>query len=102
MKNFECSAYQHFKLRDTVNVCSTSETFKKMLPSNRTLIDQLKNVFTKVDLEYRDNSRLLELLTHLVNQDSKSDVQVFFHDSSGMNRVFQVQKLSEDRLKERK
>ena len=72
-----------------------------MLPSNRTLIDQLKNVFTKVDLEYRDNSRLLELLTHLVNHDSKSDVKVIFPDNLGMNRVFQVQKLPEDRLKEK-
>ena len=73
-----------------------------MSPSNQTLKDQIKNFFTQVDLEYRDNSRLLELLTHLVNHDSKSDVKVILFDYLEMNRVFQVQKLPEDRLREKK
>ena len=32
-------------------------------------------LLAKVDLESQDNSTLIELLPHLVNQDSKSDVE---------------------------
>ena len=53
-----------------------AKDIQKMSPSVQTLIDDFKNfVITKVDLEYRDNSTLIELLPHLVNQDSKSDVK---------------------------
>ena len=52
-----------------------------MSPSNQTLIDELKKVvFVKVDLEYQDKSTLIELLPHLVNQKTKSDVKDKFHD----------------------
>ena len=43
--------------------------------SIQTLINEFKNVvFAKVDLEYQDTSRLIELLPHLVIQDCESDV----------------------------
>ena len=52
-----------------------------MPPPNRTLIDELDHVaFAKVEVEYQDESTLKELLPHLVNQDSKSDVKNKFHD----------------------
>ena len=52
-----------------------------MSPSIQTLIDEFKNaVFAQVDLEYQDNLTLIELLPHLVNQDSKSDVKDKFRD----------------------
>ena len=52
-----------------------------MSPSTQTLIDEIKNVvFRKVDLKYQDNSTLIEVLPHLVHQDSKSDVKDKFHD----------------------
>ena len=47
-----------------------------MSPSVQTLIDEFKNVvFAKVELDHQNNSKLIELLPHLVNQDSKSDVK---------------------------
>ena len=75
------SADQHSNQKDTVKICSISEAFKKMSLSIQTLIDVFKNVvFAKVDLEYRDNSALEELSPHLVNQDSKLDVEDKIHD----------------------
>ena len=54
---------------------------KNVSPSIQTLIDELKNVvFAKVDLEYQDNSTLVELLPQLVNEDPKSDVKDNLHD----------------------
>ena len=50
-----------------------------MSPSNGTLIDELKNVvFAKVDVEYQNISTIKEVLPHLVNQDSTSDVKTNF------------------------
>ena len=61
-----------------------------MSPPIHTLIDEFKNVdFKKVELEYQDFSKLIELLPHLVNQDSKSnlkDISCFF----GRNSLLQV------------
>ena len=49
--------------------------------SIRTLMDKFKNVaVAKVEVEYQNNSTLKELLPHLVNQDSKSDVKDKFLD----------------------
>ena len=46
-----------------------------MSQSIQTLIDEFKNVvFVKVDLDYQDNSTLIDLSPNLVNQDSMSDV----------------------------
>ena len=52
------------------------ETFNKMSPSVWTLIDEFKNVVSaEVEVEYKDNSTLIELLPQMVNPDSKSDVK---------------------------
>ena len=52
-----------------------------MSSSIQTWIGEFSNaVFATVDLEYQDNSTLIELLPHLVNQGSKSDVEDNFHD----------------------
>ena len=49
--------------------------------SVQTVTDEIKNVlFAKVELEYWNNSTLIQLLPHLHNQDSKSDVKDKFHD----------------------
>ena len=57
------------------------EIFKNMSPSIQTWIDEISNVvLAKVVLEYQDNSILIELLPHLVNEGSKSDVEDDFHD----------------------
>ena len=57
------------------------EIFKNMSPSIQTSIDEFSNVvLAKVVLEYQDNSILIELLPHLVNEGSKSDVEDDFHD----------------------
>ena len=57
------------------------EIFKKTSPSIQAWINEFSIVvFAKVDLEYQDNSTLVELLPHLVNQGSKSDVEDNFHD----------------------
>ena len=57
------------------------EIFKNMSPSIQTWIDEFSNVvLAKVVLEYQDNSILIELLPHLVNEGSKSDVEDDFHD----------------------
>ena len=78
---FSCSAYQNSNLKDTVKVCTMEEIFKKTSPSIQTWINEFSIVvFAKVDLEYQDNSTLVELLPHLVNQGSKSDVEDNFHD----------------------
>ena len=51
-----------------------------MSPPIQTLIDQFENVvFRMVELEYQDNSTLMRLLTHLVNQDTKSNVKDNIH-----------------------
>ena len=47
---------------------------KKVSPSIQIFIDEFKNVFAEVDLEYQDISTQIELLPQLVNQDSKSHV----------------------------
>ena len=55
------------------------------------LIDEFKNaVFNKVELEYQDNSALIELFPFLVNQKSKSDVRDKLLDFLGMNNLLQV------------
>ena len=78
---FACSAYQNSNLKDTVKICTMEEIFRNMSPSIQTWIDEFSNVvFAKVDLEYQDNSTLIELLPHLVNQGSKSDVEDNFDD----------------------
>ena len=78
---FACSAYQNSNLKDTVKICTMEEIFRNMSPSIQTWIDEFSNVvFAKVDLEYQDNSTLIELLPHLVNQSSKSDVEDNFDD----------------------
>ena len=77
---FACSAYQNSNLKDTVKICTLEEIFKKTSPSIQTWIDEFSNVLAKVDLEYQDNATLIELLPHLVNQGSKSDVEDNFHD----------------------
>ena len=47
-----------------------------MSPSIRTLIEEFKNVaFAKFEVEYQDKSTLIELLPHLVNEDSMFDVK---------------------------
>ena len=52
-----------------------------MPPSFHIWIGDSKNVvFAKVAVEYQDISTLIELLPHLVNQDSKSDVKDKIHD----------------------
>ena len=52
-----------------------------MSPLIQTLIDEFNNVvFEKVQLEYQGNSSLIELLSHLLNQDSKSGVKENFQD----------------------
>ena len=51
-----------------------------MSPPIHTFIDEFKDVSKKVELEYQDNSTKIELLPHLVNQDSKSDVKDKLHD----------------------
>ena len=57
------------------------EIFKNMSPSIQTWIDEFTNVVSaKVVLEYQDNSILIELLPHLVNEGSKCDVEDIFHD----------------------
>ena len=70
-----------------------------MSQSIQTLIDESKNVvFVKVDLDYQDNSTLIELLPNLVNQDSMSDVNdnfVIF----GKELSVSSKKLSIDALK---
>ena len=49
--------------------------------SIRTLKEEFKNViFAKVEVEYQDNSTLIEILSQLVNQDFKSDVKDNLHD----------------------
>ena len=76
-----CSAYQTSNLKDTLKICTIEEIFKKMSPSTQTWLGEFSNVaFAKVDLEYQDNSTLIELLPHLVNQSSKSDVEDNFDD----------------------
>ena len=72
------------------------ETFKKMSPSIPTLVHEYKNIFTKVDWEYRDFSTLQELLPHLVSKDSEFDVKNEFQDLLGMDHQLQVQKLSNE------
>ena len=66
-----------------------------MSPSIRTLIDEFKNVvFAKVDLEYQDISTLRKLLPHLVNQNSKSDVEhifmIFSNDLSASKKKLSI------------
>ena len=57
------------------------EMFKNMSPLIQTWIDEFSNVvLAKVVLEYQDNSLLIELLPHLVNEGSKSDIEDGFHD----------------------
>ena len=57
------------------------EIFKNMSPSIQTWIDEFSNVvLAKFVLEFQDNSILIELLPHLVNEGSKSDVEDDFHD----------------------
>ena len=52
-----------------------------MSPSIDTLIDEFKKVvFKQVELDYQDNSTIIELLPPLVYQDSKSDVKEKFHE----------------------
>ena len=52
-----------------------------MSPSIQTLRDEFDNVvFRKVDLGHQDNSTLKEILPHLINQDSESDVKDKFHE----------------------
>ena len=47
-----------------------------MTLSIQTMTDDFKDVvFARVDLEYQDNSTLIELVPHFVNQDSKSDIK---------------------------
>ena len=57
------------------------EIFKNMSSSIQTWMDEFSSVvLAKFVLEYQDNSILIELLPHLVNEGSKSDVEDDFHD----------------------
>ena len=50
-----------------------------MSPSNRTLIDDFKNVvIANVEVEYQNNSTLIKNLPHMLNQNPKSDVKDHF------------------------
>ena len=52
-----------------------------MSPSIRTWIEEFKNaVFAKVEVENQDKPAFIKYLSHLVNQDSKSNVKNKLHD----------------------
>ena len=52
-----------------------------MSSSIQSLVEEFnKVVFAKVGLEYQDDTTLIELLPHLVNQDFKSDVKDKLHE----------------------
>ena len=63
-----------FESEETVRTCSIGGTFKKMSPAIHTLIDEIGNVVLKV----KDKSTLLKLFPHLVNEETKYKVNVFF------------------------
>ena len=73
-----------------------------MSPSIQTLIDEFKTViFPKVDFEHKDNLTLKELLPHLVNRDSKSDVKktnfiVFRNEQSVSSKKLSIDSLREN------
>ena len=69
-----------------------------MSPSLQTMTDEFKSlVITEVDLEDQDNSTLIEMLPHLVNQDSKSGVNT--NCMISMNELsVSIKKLSIDTL----
>ena len=68
-----------------------------MSPPIHTFIDEFKNVvFAKVDFEHQDIATVIELLPHLVNQDSKFNVKTKYLDFQSTSS----KELSTDTLKE--
>ena len=52
-----------------------------MSQSIQTLIEEFENIVSrKIDLDFSDISSLIELLPHLIKEDSKSDVLDKFHE----------------------
>ena len=66
-----------------------------MSPSVLTLTDEFKkHVFEKVELEDQGILTLIDLLPHLLNKDSKTDVKVKFR-GFGNKSLFEVKNLRE-------